>query len=323
MQKLPNYRDALVEYTVFNLSHNKLRLRAETEIIGYTEKEIKVIYLHGINNKKDQKAQKILTQCPRLKKDTLEQLTVPVKATMSCRVIDEDTKDVLFEETFPIDILANDEMVWELTDLRSNQKYHLNDFITAWITPTDKGGMMDKVRSEARQFHPDNTLGHKLKTIEDVRLHVKAIYDYLAKEGMNYLNQPFSSKTSGKSQRVVLPERVLKNKAGNCIDLTVLFSSLLEGFGLYSLIFLTPDHAFIGWGNKNNYEQIIFLETTCIGREDFDIAMAKGRKKFMDNFLLTDGAKGIFIPDIQRMKGMIMVDTQKARHSGLVSVRAG
>ncbi len=323
MQKLPNFRDALVEYTVFNLSHEKLRLRVETEILGYTEKEMKVIFLHGINNKKNQKAQLNLTQCPRLKKDVLEQLTIPANATMVCKVTNEDTKEVLFEESFPVDILANDEMVWELNDLRSNHKYHLHDFICAWITPTDRNGLMDKVRSEARSYHPDNTLGHKLETLGDVRLHVKAVYDYLASQGINYLNQPISSLNSTTGQRVVLPERVLQNKAGNCIDLTVLFASILEGLGLYSLIFLTPNHAFIGWGNKHNHKEIIFLETTLLGASDFDTAMAQGRKNFEDNFLLIDGKDGMFIPDIQRMKGMVMVDTLKARHSGQVSARHG
>lgn len=324
MSKLPSYRDAFVEYTVFNLSHDKLRLRVETEIIDYTDKEVKVIFLHGVNNKKDKKAQVILAQCPRLKKDTLEGLTTPAKATMLCKVTNEDTKEILFEETYPIDILANDEMIWELNDLRSNRQYTLHDFICAWITPADKAGLMDKVRSGARAFHPDNMLGHvEFETLEEIRLHVKALYDYLANGGMSYLSQSFSSKISSNGQRVVLPERVLQINAGNCIDLTILFASLLEGFGLYSLIFLTPSHAYIGWGNKNNHEQIIFLETTLIGRADFDTAMAKGKENFEEDFLLDRATKPVFFPDIQRIKGMFMIDTQKARHSGQVSARRG
>ncbi len=323
MQKLPNYRDVLVEYTVFNLSHEKLRLRVETEIIDYTEKETKVIFLFGINNKKDRRAQALLTQCPRLKKDILEGLVTPANATMRCKVVNEDTKETLFEETFPIDILANDEMVWELQDLRSNHTYNLRDFVCAWITPTDKAGLLDKVRSEARAFHPDKTLGHKLDTMGDLMAHVKALYEYLASQGMNYLSQPFSSKTSGNSQRVIVPEKVLANSAGNCIDLTVLFASLLESFGVYSLIFLTPTHAFIGWGNKNKFEEMLFLETTMIGREDFDTAVAAGRKAAEESFTMNGGDHRIWMPDLRRMDGNYIVDMQKARHSGQVSVRKG
>ena len=141
---------------------------------------------------------------------------------------------------------------------------------------------------------------------------------------MNYLNQPFSSKTAGNSQRVVLPERVLENKAGNCIDLTVLFASLLEGLGVYSLICLTPSHAFIGWGNPERKDsEMVFLETTMIGRENFETAMTVAQKTFSENFTLSTGPGRVYIPHIREMNGCYIVDTLKARKSGLVSVRTG
>ena len=322
MQRLPNYRDALVEYDIFNLSHKKLRLRVETEIPDYTEKEIKVIFIHALNNKKQQRARKIITQCPRLKRGILEQLAKPEKAVMRCKITDEDSKEVLFEETYNIDLLTQDEIIWELNDLRSNQTYNLRDFICAWVTPTDREGLFDKVRSEARRFHPDNTLGHKIETLEDIRGHVKAVYDYLVEYGVNYLSQPFSSKTSANSQRVVLPEIVLKNKAGNCIDLVVLFASILEGFGIYSLLFITPNHAFIGWGNKTNPDELLILETTLIGRATFEEAAAKGKEELINIFVLKGTPKPFIMPDlIAHTQGSFIVDLQKARYSGLVSKR--
>ncbi|MFA5755268.1 MAG: hypothetical protein WC909_02850 [Candidatus Paceibacterota bacterium] len=322
MQRLPNYRDALVEYDIFNLSHKKLRLRVETEILDYTEKETKTIFVHALNNKSNQRAREIITQCPRLKRRILEQLARPEKAVMRCKITDEDSKSILFEETYNVDLLAQDEIIWELNDLRSNQIYNLKDFICAWITPTDNEGLFDKVRSEARKFHPDNTLGHKLETLEDIYNHVKAIYDYLSEYGVNYLNQPFSAKISANSQRVVLPEVVLKNKAGNCIDLVVLFASILEGFGIYSLIFLTPNHAFIGWGNKNNSEELIILETTLIGRKTFEEAITKGKEEFRDNFLLNNSLNPIFMSDIiAYTKSCFIVDLQAVRYAGLISKR--
>ena len=324
MQKLPNYRDVLVEYDIFNLSKNKLRLKIETEVLGLSDKEVKVVFMHGMSNKQNQKARKMITQCPRLKVGMLEKMATPQKATMLCKVTDEDSKKVLFEQTYNIDLLANDEMVWELEDLRSNQKYSLHEFICAWITPTDSAGLMDKVRSEASKFHPDKMLGHvRLDTSDAILSHAKAVYDYLASKGMKYLSQPFSSLSSRNSQRVVLPERVLQNNVGNCIDLSVLFASVLEGVGLYSLIFLTKDHAFIGWGDKNNADKMVFLETTLIGSASFEDAVITGKDVFQKNFMMNGGAKPVYIPDIKRMSGCYIVDTQKARHSGQISVRRG
>lgn len=321
IQKLPNFRDVLVEYNIFNLSNNILHLWIETEIPGYSEKEKKYIIIHGLNTKTLEKPRAVITQCPRLKKGILDQLITPVKATMLCKITNKTNGEVLYEETFNIDILSNDEMIWELDDLRSNQKYNLRAFICAWITPKDRDGLLDKVRSGARKYHPDNTLGHKTRTFEDIKLHVKALYNYLANEGVHYLNQPFSSLRSSNSQRVVYPEKVLENKAGNCIDLVVLFASLLEAFGIYSLIVLTPSHAFMGWGNKKNKDEMIFLETTVIGRNDFETAMALGKKAFEDNFLMDYKATPLYIPDLRMMNGCYIIDMQKARYSDKIFSR--
>ena len=128
---------------------------------------------------------------------------------------------------------------------------------------------------------------------------------------------------SSQGQRIVLPEVVLKNKAGNCIDLTVLFASILEGAGLYSLIFLTEDHAFIGWGNKNKPQEMIFLETTVIGQLDFDKAREAGKKVFQDKFTMI-GAPNNWMPPLGLMgmiRGCHLIDTAEIRYSGKVSVR--
>ncbi|MEK9179615.1 MAG: hypothetical protein AAB893_04075, partial [Patescibacteria group bacterium] len=301
MQKMQNYQDVLIKYDIFNFSHKKMRIRVETEILNFTEKAVKVIFLHGINNKQDQKARMMLTQCPRLKRGLLEQLTKPEKAMMHCKVTDEDTKNVLYEETVNIDLLPNDEITWELNDIRSNAKYGMHEFICSWITPRDSEGLIEKIRTEAGLKRPSRSFGDgDLTDLSNIESHVRAVYDYLSEYGLIYVSQPFSAMPTSSGQRIVLPEVVLKNKAGNCIDLTVLFASILEGVGLYSLIFLTEDHAFIGWGNKNRPQEIIFLETTAIGQLDFDGAKEAGKKAFQDKFSMT-GAPNNWMPPLGLM----------------------
>ncbi|MFM2381978.1 MAG: hypothetical protein RLZZ76_745 [Candidatus Parcubacteria bacterium] len=243
MQALPNYRDVLVEYDIFNLSHEKLRLRVETEIPGYAIKAGKSVFIHPLNNQKGQKARTILNQCPRLERGVLETIATPARASLVCRVKNEDTKEILFEETYNLDLLPHDQMVWRLRDVRSNHSYNLSDFIAAWVNPTDAEGLLDGVRVKSAEYHEDRAFGHQTESLEDIRKHVKAVWDHLNEYGMKYVSQPFTSRDAGDSQRVVLPTTVLKNKAGNCIDLSVLFASVLEGVGIFSYIFLTDSHA--------------------------------------------------------------------------------
>lgn len=323
MQSLPMYQDVLVRYDLFNMSHERLRLRIETEILDYTERARKVVFIAPMNNGKGKKSREVIFQCPRLKRGLLEELTAPAKAMMHCVVTNENTKDVLFDETRNIDLLANDEMVWKLKDIRSNTEFELHNFVCAWVTPRDREGLIEKVRSEAAKLRSSKVFGDATTSLEGIESHVRAVYDYLANNGMTYVNQPFSAVSLPTSQRVVLPEVVLRNNAGNCIDLTVLFASILEGVGIYSYIFLTKDHAFIGWGNKNNADQLLFLETTLIGHASFDDAVAAGRQAFIEGFTFKHGLPGQMMPPFlaAEVLGCHIVDTQEVRYSGKVSKR--
>lgn len=323
MQRLPHYQDVLVRYDIFNLGAKKLRLRVETEILDYTDKAVRVVFVHALNNRQGRKAREVVTQCPRLKRGVMESVIKPEKATMLCKVINEDTKDVLHEETINIDLLANDEMIWELNDVRSNTKYNLHEFVCAWITPRDSEGLIEAVRRGAALRRPSRAFGDGAGTLSDIESHARAVYEHLAESGLVYVSQPFSAMPTSNGQRVVLPEVTLRNKAGNCIDLVILFASILEGAGYYSLIFLTKDHAFVGWGNKDNPREMIFLETTVIGHADFDEAKRLGREAFEKDFTLVGLPPDKMLP--VAMMGMIrgnyMVDTREVRYSGRIASR--
>lgn len=320
MQSLPNYQEVLVAYDIFNLSNDKkLRLRVETEISGYTDKASKCVFIHPLNNKKGKKARHIEYQCPRLKRGVLETIVKPERATMLCKVTNEDTKEVLFEESYNIDLLPHDQMVWELNDVRSSHAYRLYDFICAWVNPTDAEGLLDGARAKAAEYHPEKAFGHRHATLGDVEGQVRALYEYLTDYGIKYVNQPFTAKNLEQSQRVILPEAVLKNKAGNCIDLSVLFASILEGAGIQTHILITPTHAFVGWGDKHSKDTMFFLETTFLGYEDFDTAKARGMENFESNFMLKGEKVPLLLDLIAHTQGCHFVDLQEVRHSGLIS----
>lgn len=72
---------------------------------------------------------------------------------------------------------------------------------------------------------------------------VKALYNAIHKYGINYSNPPHSTAFF---QNIRLPNRVLKEKLGTCIDLSILFCSALLDIGLHPLLIVTKEHSFCG-----------------------------------------------------------------------------
>ncbi|HLP86698.1 MAG TPA: hypothetical protein VK153_02370 [Candidatus Paceibacterota bacterium] len=317
LQSMSNhYEDVLISFDIFNIAHKKRRLRLEAEIEGYTSCDKKTVFVHGLNDN-HRKVRVQTSLCPRMKRGVLQTIKNPEKATLLARVIDEDTKVVLVDRTFPVTLLPEDHMVWSLRSTKNSKMFNLSKFIASWIYPKDVDGEFDRIRSGAVKYHPNNCFSYN-NTETSLLEHVKAIYEYLAKDiGIKYINQPFNSFNQFDSQRVVLPEQSVKNKAGNCIDLTVLFASILEGFGIQSLIFITKDHAFIGWGNPKSIHSMIALETTVIGKATFEEALKIGEEQIKKNYLFS-GAKDL-VPMFMIYKsfGSCIISLEKCRNEGI------
>lgn len=320
LQNLPNYHDILVEYDVVNTTKIKKNLQIETEILGYSEPQIERVSILGMDNGEAKPARIRVAHCPRLKRGIVNSVVSSEKGVLKCKIINSSDKDdVIFEHTYDVDILPKDQMVWEVRDEKSGIVYNLRNFICSWIRPVDSDGLLDKVRADAIKYHPDGALGHKINSLEDIEAHVKAIYECLSKEyQIKYLSQPFNSRGIDSTQRVVLPEVTLKNRAGNCIDLTILFSSILEGFGIHPLLFIMPGHAFVGWGNPRKTDEMLFLETTLIGKSSFEEAKSTGEQEFKSNFLFIGSSNPLpsFLTNLS--KGCYIIDVESTRKSGIL-----
>lgn len=77
----------------------------------------------------------------------------------------------------------------------------------------------------------------------DVLKQVAAVYAALHGENIVYRALPASFEAIG--QRITLPEQVLASKLGNCIELTILFASVLEAIGIHSAIIIQQGHAYL------------------------------------------------------------------------------
>jgi hypothetical protein len=82
------------------------------------------------------------------------------------------------------------------------------------------------------------------------------------------------------TQRTRLPRESLAQKSANCIDGTVLLTSLLEGASLNPAVVLVPDHAFVGWETWDGSGEWSYLETTMIGSAEFETACQSATKQY-------------------------------------------
>lgn len=86
-----------------------------------------------------------------------------------------------------------------------------------------------------------------------VRQQLAAVYSAIYEQNIAYVEIPASFEVIG--QRVRTPEEVLTHRIGNCIEMSVLYASLVEACGLHPLIIGVEGHAFVGvWLNEQTFD---------------------------------------------------------------------
>ncbi len=170
--------------------------------------------------------------------------------------------------------------------------------IAAFITPKDSvinlfsRKVMNKMKKYRVNFIPDN--------IQTAIFLFNALKTY----NISYLKDPKNpfkgfTKKRNEIDYIQFPQDVLKYRSGDCDDLTVLYSSLLENLGIETAIISTPEHLFMMFNtgfyqsekkniqfNKNQYviyKEMIWIpmELTLIG-EPFYISRKTAIKKYYD-----------------------------------------
>ena len=160
----------------------------------------------------------------------------------------------------------------------------------------------------------------------DVKLErVRAVWNALEAHGVRYAagDPALSRGPSIYSQRVRLVAESWAERRANCIDSSVLITSVLERIGIRSFIVLVPQHAFVGFYTADHKSRPEFLETTLLGTDarhlprgapsSFDAARAAGRLRFNRVANRLDKAHR---PDYA------LIDIETARAYGIVPLTA-
>ena len=92
-----------------------------------------------------------------------------------------------------------------------------------------------------------------------------AVYAALERMNITYVNPPAGFEGTG--QRIRLPDDVMTNLEGTCVDLAVLYASALESIGLNTLIFIVRGHAFAGfWLTDDCQSEMVGYDSSSITR---------------------------------------------------------
>ena len=337
MQRLPEYRDFLVQFDIMNIDKDKDRtLEVESEILGYTERATNTINIPRLGGA-GAPARSIFEQCPPLKVGVLEAMSGPMNAELIYKVYETEngTRKLVSSGSKSVRLLANDQIIWSLNDVTSGAAYNLEPTLASWIEANDPEGILEEVRLAAHSFHTNGALRGNLDgkaTLVEQTQDVKALYDCLNQSyGITYGEHPFDYGFAYgdplTAQRILTGPQVMKTKTGVCIDFVVLFAALLEGIGLNPLLIIDQKHAILGWGKYKSHEATIddmgFLETTLLGAKDdqgsfisFEAAEASARKYFRKNFMFTNDSSVRM--GLQTRMGKVLVDLQDARKEGAI-----
>ena len=191
----------------------------------------------------------------------LSETTEAVNTTFVLRV--EEAGQLLSEEEMPITLLAYDE--WAGAGV-------LPEHLAAFVVPNNP--MLARVTLKAADYLEQWTGSsafdeYQTQDRNRVRAQVAALYEALRNEGIIYSSAPASFEETG--QRIRLADKVLTEKIGNCIDITLLVASCLESVGIQPIILLLKGHAMVGaWLMPKVFPQMVCDDASYLLKETAD-----------------------------------------------------
>ena len=189
------------------------------------------------------------------------EITEAVKTTFLLVV--KSMEVILYEKEYPITLLSFEE--WAGSNV-------MPEHLAAFVVPNNL--LLSKVKLSAARFLEKWTGSaafdeYQTQDRNRVRAQVAAIYEALRSEGIIYSAPPASFERNG--LRVRLADRVLNEKMGTSLDLSLLVASCLEGIGIYPIILILKGHAMVGaWLTPNVSNRMVCDDASYLIKETAD-----------------------------------------------------
>ena len=106
---------------------------------------------------------------------------------------------------------------------------------------------------------------------------LRSLYEFLGDNRVSYQSPPSYVNGAQFGQHIKYGRDVLRNHAGTCIDLAILWASTCEAVGLRPVLVVIPGHCFPAVRLPKG--QLVAVEATGVGKCDFDKAIEIGDKE--------------------------------------------
>lgn len=194
----------------------------------------------------------------------LQKLTAEAPAQIQVQV--SDTRNRLYyRDDIPLVLHSRWLMQW-VTAHRLN--------IGAWVTPNNAAvaALVAKASTRLNEQQapvPQGMIGYHNATPRQVIDQVDAIYDALRQDyHIRYVQASVPYNAAGDdnaaTQIIKLPQEVLQQRSGMCIELTALLASAAEHIGLHTQIIIIPGHAFLGVATGEDGKQIEYWDASSL-----------------------------------------------------------
>jgi len=166
--------------------------------------------------------------------------------------------------------LGKNDFVWtfmnpdDIVDWNFADSYDNATLLPAYVTTNDP-----TIQEAAKAL----TAGISTDTDDDTLNAIASIWGGLQAYGMQYVSEPNTFWTAEFGQHIQFPVETLNNRGGNCVDLSLLFSSLAEAVGIKTYLVLSEGHCQVAFELPESGD-IYPLEETEVGIAGVTAAMA-------------------------------------------------
>ncbi|MBV9643123.1 MAG: hypothetical protein JO334_06090 [Verrucomicrobia bacterium] len=237
------------------------------------------------------------------------QTTASLEIKLQWREEGASAKEEILRDDFTIygvnevqysDLPADDILTWY-------DQWNLAQFVVCMVTPNDP---IVKEYAAAITKRLGGTLAGATQDPDQVVELMKATYDYMRETGMRYASSegvPISiGDVKTLVQTVRLPRDVITSNNGLCIELAILWASILDQLGCQTYIVMRPGHAFtiVQAGDKYYPVECTAITPKAVGATS-DVPFEKAMQMAME--------------DLQKQQYKIFFSVQQYRSQGYAS----
>ena len=215
--------------------------------------------------------QTLVVPCyPKFKNEITEKTTESVEKAEIEIVWDGAEEDDIIEEDFSFKLTNRNEYVY--TGIKSEEisswadMYDNDALIACFVTPNDP--VVKYYTQNLQEKLLKGEAASVTRKPEDAVRFLGGIYEATRKSHMVYSGTKGIPKSTEDVQSIVqqvrLPREVITGNTGLCIELSVLYASVLSAAGIDPIIYMVPGHAYPGFRMNGQYYAI---EATGIGGE--------------------------------------------------------